>query len=90
MEAAVEEVLGGCSMRSAAFLKNVTHFTLSRYVKKTKEHSEKNIRYAPNYSVMMISTAEQKEKLKNVLIMCSKMNMAYQQKIANELHMMWQ
>lgn len=73
MKAAVEMVLGGCSVRRAAALKNVNHVTLSTYVKKTKERGEENVRYAPNYSVRMVFTAEQEEKLKNFLIMCSKM-----------------
>jgi len=72
MKAAVEMVLG-CSVRRAAVLKNVNHVTLSRYVIKTKARSEENVRYAPNYSVRMVFTAEQEEKLKYFLITCSKM-----------------
>jgi len=53
MKVAVEMVLGGCSVRRAAVLKNVNHVTLSRYVIKTKARSEENVRYAPNYSVKM-------------------------------------
>lgn len=49
-------VLGGCSLRRGAALKNVNHATLLRYVKKTKERSEENAKYALNNSVMMERT----------------------------------
>lgn len=70
IKAAMEMVLSGCSVRRAAPLKNVNHVTSSKYVKKSKECDEENVRYAPNYSVRMVFTARQEEKLNNSLIMC--------------------
>ncbi|KAG5892410.1 hypothetical protein JTB14_003346 [Gonioctena quinquepunctata] len=76
MKAAVEMVMNGNSLRLAAELKYVSYVTLSRYVKKRKEYGEggeENMKYAPNYTVRMVFTLQQEEKLKNYLIMCSKM-----------------
>lgn len=74
MRDAVDLVSQGHSIRKAAELKNVNHVTLSRYVKKKNDNQgDTNLKYVPHYNVRQVFNLEQENKMREYLLMCSKM-----------------
>lgn len=96
MRQAVEMVLAGQSIKSAAKATGLSARTIDRYSKKQK-HTDLVIRMSPNYSVRKVFTDAEEELLVEYLINCSKMfnglsrnefrSLAYEMAVSNKKNM---
>lgn len=72
-ELAVNDVIGGKSLRGIAKGYGISVMTLKRYVRKKKNATTENIDYSPNYRQSQIFSSCEETELVSYLIMTSKL-----------------